>query len=81
MIDDTNSVVAKRVALIIIAINLVVNSFMMSAVNIALPTIGKEFAVEAVLLGLVVTAMTLPQAAILLTVGRLADIYGRKKIF
>ena len=36
---------------------------------------------EAVLLGWVVTAMNLPQAAILIPAGRLADIYGRKKIF
>jgi EmrB/QacA subfamily drug resistance transporter len=50
-------------------------------VTIALPTIGKEFAIEAVLLGWVVTAMTFPQAALLLPIGRLADIFGRKKIF
>jgi EmrB/QacA subfamily drug resistance transporter len=48
---------------------------------VAVPKIGPEFEMGAVLLGWVVTAMTLPQAVILLPAGRLADIYGRKKIF
>jgi len=52
----------KWVALIIIAITSSVITFMMSAVNVAVPMIGKEFEMEAVLLGWVVTAMTLPQA-------------------
>ncbi len=71
----------KWVALAVLAITSLVITFMMSAVNVAAPVIGKEFEMEAVLLGWVVTAMTLPQAAILLPAGRLADIYGRKKIF
>jgi EmrB/QacA subfamily drug resistance transporter len=73
--------VSKRVTLIIVSITVAVIAFMMSAVAIALPTIGKEFTIEAVLLGWVVTAMTFPQAALLLPAGRLADIYGRKRIF
>jgi len=77
MSDD----VSKRVTLIIVSITVTVIAFMMSAITIALPTIGKEFAMEAVLLGWVVTAMTFPQAALLLPAGRLADIYGRKKVF
>ena len=76
-----NDGVSKRVTLIIVSITVSVIAFMMSAVTIALPTIGKEFAMEAVLLGWVVTAMTFPQAALLLPAGRLADIYGRKRIF
>ena len=81
MMDSMSTGVSKRVTLIIVSITVAVIAFMMSAVTIALPTIGKEFAMEAVLLGWVVTAMTFPQAAILLPVGRLADIYGRKRIF
>jgi EmrB/QacA subfamily drug resistance transporter len=81
MEKDASTGLVKWVALIILAITSLVITFMMSAVNIAVPTIGKEFAMEAVLLSWVVTAMTLPQAVILLPAGRLADIYGRKKIF
>jgi EmrB/QacA subfamily drug resistance transporter len=69
------------VALAVLAITSLVITFMMSAVNVAVPKIGPEFEMGAVLLGWVVTAMTLPQAVILLPAGRLADIYGRKKIF
>jgi EmrB/QacA subfamily drug resistance transporter len=79
--EDKHSGLVKWVALAILAITSLVITFMMSAVNIAVPVIGKEFQMEAVLLGWVVTAMTLPQAVILLPAGRLADIFGRKKIF
>lgn len=81
MEEDVNTGVVKWVALIILAIISVVITFMMSAVNVAVPSINEEFTMNAVLLGWVVTAMTLPQAAILLPAGRIADIYGRKKIF
>jgi EmrB/QacA subfamily drug resistance transporter len=54
---------------------------LMSAINVALPSIGREFAMEAVLLSWVTTAHILATAAFLVPVGRLADIHGRKKIF
>jgi EmrB/QacA subfamily drug resistance transporter len=81
MEEDTSSGLVKWVALIILAVTSLMITFMMSAVNVAVKTIGEDLAMEAVLLGWVVTAMTLPQAALLLPAGRLADIYGRKKIF
>jgi EmrB/QacA subfamily drug resistance transporter len=81
MAEDGSTGLVKWVALIILAITSLMITFMMSAVNVAAPIIGKEFAMKAVLLAWVVTAMTLPQALILLPAGRLADIYGRKKIF
>ncbi len=52
-----------------------------SAVNIALPTIGKEFGMNAVLLGWVPAAYMLAAAVFLVPIGRIADIWGRKKIF
>jgi len=55
--------------------------FMLSAVNIALPTIGRELSLDAVLLGWVATAYLLSSAAFLVPFGRIADIYGRKRIF
>ncbi len=54
--------------------------FMASSVTIALPSIGKDFAMNAVLLGWVATAYFLAAAVFLLPFGRIADIYGRKKI-
>ena len=72
---------SKRVTLIIASTASFIGPFMFSGVNIALPTVGKEFAVEAVLLGWVANATILASAVVLLPAGRLADIYGRKKIF
>jgi EmrB/QacA subfamily drug resistance transporter len=73
--------VNKTITLIITTIAGVITSLMMSAVHIALPTMGNELSIDAVLLGWVITAMTLPQVAVLLAAGRFADIYGRKKVF
>lgn len=58
-----------------------ITPFMGSSVNIALPTIGKEFAMDAVLLGWVPTSFVLASAIFLLPLGRIADIRGRKRIF
>ena len=54
---------------------------MSSAINIALPSIGKEFSLNATLLGWIATSFLLATAALLLPMGRLADIYGRTRLF
>ena len=56
-------------------------AFMGSSLNIALPTIGKEFAMDAILLSWVPLAFTLAAAMLLVPVGRIADICGRRRIF
>jgi len=55
--------------------------FMLSSVNVAMPAIGREFSVNAVTLSWVATAYLLSAAVFLLPFGRIADIYGKKKIF
>lgn len=55
--------------------------FMGSAINLAIPSIGREFNANAYLLSWVATSYILASAAFLVPVGRLADIAGRKKIF
>jgi EmrB/QacA subfamily drug resistance transporter len=50
-------------------------------VNIALPSLGKELSLDAVTLGWIATAYLLSSAALLVPFGRIADIYGRKRIF
>ena len=55
--------------------------FMMSAVGIALPVIGREFAASAVQLGLVETSYVASASVFLLAMGRLGDIIGRRRIF
>jgi EmrB/QacA subfamily drug resistance transporter len=52
-----------------------------SSVNVALPSIGQDYSMGAVLLGWVNTAYLLAAATFLVPFGRLGDIYGRKKIY
>lgn len=55
--------------------------FMSSAVNIALPAIGAEFATGAILLSWIPTSFLLAAAMFAVPFGRISDIYGMKKIF
>jgi EmrB/QacA subfamily drug resistance transporter len=55
--------------------------FLGSAVNLALPSIGKDLNANAIQLGWVVSSFILSSAIFLLPFGRYADIVGRKKIF
>ena len=71
----------KKIALVIAVLAGFLTPFDLSAVNIALPTISSEFSMDAVSLGWVATAYLLASAVFLVPFGRLADIYGRKKIF
>jgi len=73
--------VNKRSALLVAALGSFLTSFMSSSVNIALPSIGREFAMDAVLLSWVATSYLLAAAMFLVPFGRIADIHGRKRIF
>jgi HAD superfamily hydrolase (TIGR01457 family) len=55
--------------------------FMGSATNVALPSLGQDFAMNAVLLSWVQTSYLLAAAMFLVPFGRISDIFGRKKIF
>jgi EmrB/QacA subfamily drug resistance transporter len=52
-----------------------------SSVNVALPSIEKDFGIDAVLLSWVATSYLLAAAVSLVPFGKLGDIHGRKKIF
>ena len=71
----------KRAALLVFTISSFLTPFMASAVEIALPRIGQEFAVDAVLLSWLATSFLLSAAMFLVPIGRLADIHGRKRIY
>jgi EmrB/QacA subfamily drug resistance transporter len=75
-----SSDVNKRAVLVVAALSPFLTTFMGSSINIALPSISHEFQMGAVLLGWVATAYILGSATCLLPFGRLADIYGRKRI-
>jgi EmrB/QacA subfamily drug resistance transporter len=67
-------------ALTVAGVSSFLTPFMGSAVNIAVPAIGDEFGMSAVALSWVATAYLLASAAFLLPTGRLADLYGRKRV-
>jgi len=71
----------KKSALIVACAGGFLVPFMGSSVNVALPYIGTNFGASAVLLGWVNTAFLLASAALLLPVGRLADLVGRRRVF
>ena len=71
----------RTVALLITTIGSFMTPFLGSSIAIALPTIGQQLSMNAILLGWVSTAYLLSAAVFLVPLGRVADIYGRKKIF
>ncbi len=73
--------VQRRIVLVIATLAAFLTPFMSSAVNIALPSIAAEFALDAVSLSLVASSYLLATAMFLVPFGRYADIYGRKRIF
>jgi MFS family permease len=79
--DENTNEVSKKTVLFITILSSFINPFMASSVNIALPTIGKEFSMNAVSLSWVATAYLLTSAVFLVPFGKIADIYGRKKVY
>jgi len=73
--------VSRSATLLVVCVAHFLMPFMMSAVGIALPTIGREFSASALQLGLVETVYVLSASIFLLAMGRLGDIHGRRRIF
>lgn len=73
--------VSKKAVLLVVALGSFLTPFMGSSVNVALPSIGVEFSIDAVLLSWVPTSYLLASAMFLVPFGRIADLYGRKRIF
>jgi len=55
--------------------------FLGSSLNVALPAIGTEFGMDAIVLGWVPMAYLLSAAILVVPFGRVADIHGRKRVF
>lgn len=71
----------KRAALAACTAASFLTPLMASSINLALPAISGEFAMDALSLSWVATSFLLVAAMFLVPFGRLADIYGRKRIF
>ena len=70
----------KKVVLFIATLGAFIVPFMVSSINIALPSIGREFAMNTVLLNWVVLSYMLSVAVFILPFGRVADIFGSKRL-
>jgi EmrB/QacA subfamily drug resistance transporter len=81
MKSEASDSVSKGAALFVAVLASFLTPFIGSSVSVALPTIDKEFGLDAIMLGWVVTAYLLAAAIFLVPFGRLADIKGRKKVF
>jgi EmrB/QacA subfamily drug resistance transporter len=72
---------SRTAALLVTTLGSFMTPFLGSSVAIALPSIGKQLSMNAILLGWVSTAYLLAAAMFLVPLGKISDIYGRKKIF
>ncbi len=71
----------KRSVLTVTAFASFLTPFMGSSVNLALPSIGDEFSLNAVTLNWIVSSYMLTTSMLLLPAGRAGDILGRRKMF
>ena len=71
----------RSVILVVSIVAAFLAPFMGSAINIALPSIGRDFQMSAVLLGWLGTSYSLAAAICLVPFGKIADIRGRKAVF
>ncbi len=71
----------KRIVLMIATLSSFLTPFMGSSINVALPSMGREFKMNAILLAWVATSYLLSASVFLVPMGRIADIWGRKRVF
>ncbi|MCL1937278.1 MAG: MFS transporter [Candidatus Azobacteroides sp.] len=71
----------KNSALVVLCFASFLVPFMGSAINLALPQIGKTFSMSAVYLSWIATSYLITTAIFQVPFARLADIVGRRKIF
>ena len=71
----------QRTALTIVCLGAFITPLMLSAVNVAIPTIAQGLKMDAITASWVPLAYLLSSGVFLLPFGRLGDMYGRKKMF
>jgi EmrB/QacA subfamily drug resistance transporter len=71
----------KKAALLVATLSSFFTPFMGASVGVALPSIGREFSLDAITLSWIAMSFLLATAVFIVPFGRLADIYGLKKIF
>lgn len=71
----------KRSVLFLTVLSSFATPFLVSSINVALPAIQDDFHMNAVLLAWIATAYLLSCTVFLVPFGKMADIYGRRKVF
>lgn len=71
----------QRAALWMVAVSSFAQPLMLSSVTVALPAMARDLALSAVTLSWIPLMFLLSSAATVLAFGRLADMYGRKRVF
>ncbi len=79
--DPADEKSLKKSVLLVATFAAFLTPFLGSAVNLALPAIGKDLNANAISLGWVISSFILSSAIFLLPFGKLADIIGRKRVF
>lgn len=81
MTDRSGPNVNKNIILIISTTTAFILPFLVASVNVALPTMGRDFDMEAVVMSWVSTSYFLAIAVFQVPFGRLSDIFGRRRLF
>ncbi len=77
----TQTKAQQRITMAMVMLNAFATPLMLSAVNVALPTIASALSMNAVLLNWVPMAYLMASAMFVLIFGRIADMFGRKRLF
>jgi len=78
---QTSNSALEKSALIVATLTSFTGPFMISSINVALPSIQTELNLTAVQLSWIATSYLLAVAVGLVPAGKIGDIYGRKKVF
>ena len=71
----------RRAATVMVVLNSISTAMMLTGVNVALPEIARALEIDAVGISWIPMAYLMASAACVLGFGRLADMYGRKRIY
>ena len=71
----------QQFALVMVLLNAFTTPLMLSAANVALPSIADDLKLDAVVLSWIPMAFLMASAMFVLVFGRIADMLGRKRIF
>jgi hypothetical protein len=80
-VTDRRANANKQVTLLVASLSSLLTSSNIAAINAALPSIGRDLSMAAVLLGWIPTSYLLACAMSLVPFGNVADLVGRKRVF